>query len=222
MWLVFFQGFEPRGTELSDRLNAYTNLVDDPQLSAQPRAAVVQAANNQLTVVDMGPPNATATPYTLHTSDARFTRDARLTSNTRFTPDAGSTIKAGYRQEDAHTGQDSRFAQDARTVRRSQMSGSRHRWNLDAVATAHPDHLLYPDHLNHPNHPKTGDDWPTRHRRAGTRKHFFCDIPGEICGVIFTKLNCIKDTLTYSMHFKVTRARFGHEHGEKSKLSLKV
>ncbi|KAL4238257.1 Protein dispatched 1 [Mactra antiquata] len=43
-------GFEPRGTELSNRLNAYNNLINDPTVSSVPQDqdAVVQEKDNQL------------------------------------------------------------------------------------------------------------------------------------------------------------------------------
>lgn len=43
-FIFFLQGFEPRGTEISDRLTAYDNLLSDPKLSQVPNdhAAVIQ------------------------------------------------------------------------------------------------------------------------------------------------------------------------------------
>ncbi|XP_052768967.1 protein dispatched homolog 1-like isoform X1 [Mya arenaria] len=58
-------GFEPRGTEISNRLTAYSNLVDDPNVSPQPQKAVIQTANNQLTYMDLRlPPGNRSSPAT--------------------------------------------------------------------------------------------------------------------------------------------------------------
>lgn len=49
-----FQGFEPRGTEISNRLTAYSNLLDDPDLSPIPQDqdAIIQQLDNKLVYLD--------------------------------------------------------------------------------------------------------------------------------------------------------------------------
>jgi hypothetical protein len=46
-YCIYLQGFEPRGTEISNRLTAYKNLVNDPDLTPSPQIqeAVIQLAN---------------------------------------------------------------------------------------------------------------------------------------------------------------------------------
>ena len=50
VYLLCLQGFEPRGTEISDRLTAYDNLLSDPDLLQAPsdHAAVIQELDKLL------------------------------------------------------------------------------------------------------------------------------------------------------------------------------
>lgn len=67
-------GFEPRGTEISNRLNAYRNLVNDPNISPVPldQDAIIQQKDNKLLYLD------TAYPETNDSAPAyRFKRARR-------------------------------------------------------------------------------------------------------------------------------------------------
>lgn len=69
-------GFEPRGTEISNRLTAYSNLLDDPELSPVPQDqdAIIQQLDNKLVYLDTAYQMSNATSPTYRFKRARQKR----------------------------------------------------------------------------------------------------------------------------------------------------
>lgn len=87
-------GFEPRGTEISDRLTTYHNLINDPDLSSTPseQNAIVQENNNKLVYLD------TINPH-INTSTHRVKRRRQKTQFFCDVPN-GDYIKVVYQEHD--------------------------------------------------------------------------------------------------------------------------